>query len=92
MGVPVVTHAGEIIMGRLSASLMHRLGLSEFVCENTEDYVEIALSRASAIESLSKIRESIRGTSIKSIFNGARYMAELEEKLCELWRDYYQTK
>lgn len=92
MGVPVVTHAGENIMGRLSASLMHRLGLSEFVCENTEDYVEIALSRASAIESLSRIRESIRGTSIKSIFNGARYMAELEEKLCELWRDYYQTK
>ena len=42
MGVPIVTLAGEVFMGRLTGSLPHRLGLNNCVASSGEDYVTAA--------------------------------------------------
>ena len=42
MGVPIVTLAGEVFMGRLTGSLLHRLGLNNCVTSSGEDYVTAA--------------------------------------------------
>ena len=39
MGVPIVTLAGKVFMGRLTGSLLHRLGLNNCVTSSGEDYV-----------------------------------------------------
>jgi len=39
MEVPIVTLAGEVFMGRLTGSLLHRLGLNNCVTSSGEDYV-----------------------------------------------------
>lgn len=91
MGVPVVTCAGDTLMGRLSASLMHRLGLPDYVCDTPDDYVETVLNRASEMEHLPTLRGSLRNTAAQTIFNGPRYVAELEEAVQDLWRSAPQN-
>ena len=91
MGVPVITYAGENFMGRLSASLMHRIGLSDHVCDTREDYIETALNLAANKKSLATLRVSLRNTAEQTIYNGARYVAELEGVVEDLWRSYSEN-
>ena len=42
MGVPIVTLAGKVFMGRLTGSLLHRLSLNNCVTSSGEDYVTAA--------------------------------------------------
>ena len=91
MGVPVVTYAGDTLMGRLSASLMQRLGLPDYVCDTPDKYVETVLDRSSDLEHLSAVREALRGMATETIFNGRQYVAELEEAVHDLWRLASQT-
>ena len=78
-GRPVVTCAGDTLMGRLSASLMHRLGLPDYVCDTPDKYVETVLDRSNDVEHLSAVRGALRGMAKETIFNGRQYVAELEE-------------
>ena len=91
MGVPVVTYAGDTLMGRLSASLMHRLGLPDYVCDTPDKYVETVLDRSSDLEHLSAVREALRGMAKETVFNGRQYVSELEEAVHDLWRSTSQT-
>ena len=91
MGVPVVTCAGDTLMGRLSASLMHRLGLPDYVCDTPDKYVETVLDRSNDVEHLSAVRGALRGMAKETIFNGRQYVAELEEAVQSLWRSASQT-
>ena len=91
MGVPVVTYAGDTLMGRLSASLMHRLGLPDFICETPEDYVETVLDRSNDLEYLSTLRGSLRNRAAETIFDGAQYVRELEKAIQDLWEPASQT-
>ena len=42
-GLPVVTHAGRFMRGRLAAGILARIGLDELVARSTEEYVTLAL-------------------------------------------------
>ncbi len=88
MGVPVVTLAGHSLMGRLSASLMHRLGHPEFVRATPEDYVAAAVRLAGDPDKLGELRGGLRQTAQETIFDGWRFVSELEDALRALWRDY----
>ena len=46
MGVPVVSLQGEGMVGRLSASLLHHAGFSQWIAESIEEYVDIAQNLA----------------------------------------------
>jgi len=88
MGVPILTLAGNSLMGRLTASLMHRLDHSEFVCETPEEYVAKARILAGDLDALNSIRENLRQNAHDTIFDGAQYVRELENALRTLWQDY----
>jgi len=45
MGVPTLTLAGQGLLGRQGASLMHSAGLSDWVTENLRDYQSKAIER-----------------------------------------------
>jgi protein O-GlcNAc transferase len=42
-GLPVVTHAGRFMRGRLAAGILARMGLDELVARSTEEYVTLAV-------------------------------------------------
>lgn len=61
MGVPLVTLAGETLVGRQSASLLSNLGKSEWIAESPRRYIEIALSLAATPADLLELRRGLRG-------------------------------
>ena len=60
-GVPVLTFRGDRWAARQSTSILRAAGLSEFVAENLDDYVERAVALAQAPDAPRRLAELRRG-------------------------------
>ena len=60
MGVPVISLLGDRHAGRVGASILTQVGLSEFVAGSEQDYLEKACALARNDGLLAKLREQIR--------------------------------
>ena len=88
MGVPVLTIAGSKIMERVSGSLMHQLGLENWVLNTKDQYISTAEIMANDIISLSTLRRNLRVKAQATIFNAKKYTLELENAIEVAWSDY----
>jgi predicted O-linked N-acetylglucosamine transferase (SPINDLY family) len=89
MGVPVVTLSGTTFCSRHSTSHLANVGLERLVSDSPERYVEIACSLAADVESLARLRTSLRQRLGASALCDAKgYSRVLEEKLRDLWRGW----
>jgi len=86
MGVPVVTMAGERHASRVSASLLWRLGLPDWVASSWEEYVQIAVERARSLPSLAALRERLRPhMAVSSVVNGKTVTRDIEAGYRIMW-------
>jgi len=60
MGVPVISLAGERFIERLSASLLHAVGLDDLVAEDVEGYIDRAVELAADQPRRQALRASLR--------------------------------
>jgi predicted O-linked N-acetylglucosamine transferase (SPINDLY family) len=60
MGVPVVTLRGDRHAGRVGASLLSQIGLTDLIANSVEEYVEIALALAGNPGRLDDLRGALR--------------------------------
>lgn len=60
MGVPVVTFPGRTFAGRHAASHLHHAGLSAFVADGPEAYVELAVAWSRRLAELAALRTGLR--------------------------------
>jgi predicted O-linked N-acetylglucosamine transferase (SPINDLY family) len=60
MGVPFITLAGRPSVGRLGACILEGVGHGEWIAETEDDYVERAVSLASNLPQLEKLRAGLR--------------------------------
>ena len=60
MGVPVVTLRGDRYAGRVSASLLSQIDLTDLIANSVEEYLEIALTLARKPERLDELRRTLR--------------------------------
>jgi predicted O-linked N-acetylglucosamine transferase (SPINDLY family) len=89
MGVPVLTLAGRCHAGRVGASLLGRVGLSEWVAKDGADYVEKAVSWAANKAGLANLRAGLRERLKASpLMDGRRLARNLETAYREAWRVY----
>ncbi len=78
-GLPVLTRAGESFVSRVAASLLNAVGLPELVAGSLSEYEELAVSLASDVERLGRMREALaRNRSTTALFDTARYVKDLE--------------
>jgi protein O-GlcNAc transferase len=54
MGVPVVTWAGKTVSSRWAATSLAPWGLTDFIADSPESYIELAVAKAADLESLSR--------------------------------------
>ncbi|MCX7175880.1 MAG: tetratricopeptide repeat protein [Proteobacteria bacterium] len=89
MGVPLVALRGQTIPGRASASILTTLGLTDWIAESPEQYVELAVQKARHISDLAALRTQLRGIFTSSIVGDSQaYVKAVEQEYRQLWREW----
>ncbi|MGY9000223.1 MAG: O-linked N-acetylglucosamine transferase, SPINDLY family protein [Rhodospirillales bacterium] len=88
MGIPVLTLAGTMFMGRVTGSLLHRLDLKQWVTNSRAEYFRTAITLARDIASLSVLRKQLRGRARRTIFDAEAHTLELETAFSDVWQKY----
>jgi FkbM family methyltransferase len=92
MGVPVVTLQGDRHTGRVGASLLTRVGLTDFIAGSCERYVEIACALAGDPDRRSELRQSLRPRMASSPLCDSRAFArKMEETFRRMWRQWCEA-
>ncbi len=93
MGVPVVTQLWPTMPGRVSASIMTALGLTDWIAGTSEEYVDLAVRKAADLQSLSKLRQQLRGIFTSSIIGDQdAYVRAVEQEYRTLWREWCKKR
>jgi len=89
MGVPVVTLRCPTVAGRLSASILSTLGLTDWISESPEQYIEIAKQKAKNLTALADLRQQLRTILTTSIIgDNNAYVRAVEKEYRQLWREW----
>lgn len=88
MGVPVITLAGRHPMSRFGASLMSRVGLPEFICQNEDQYLACALKLAQNLPDLNRVRQSLRQRMSGANWEPANITHHLETAYRNMWQKW----
>jgi len=89
MGVPVVAKLGSCNSARVGGAILKSLGLDDWVGDDDDSYIAIALQKAANPSELQSVRRGMRARIAQSASgNSAIYTAKVEEAYRTLWRDY----
>jgi predicted O-linked N-acetylglucosamine transferase (SPINDLY family) len=86
MGVPVVTMPGDRHSGRVGASIMHHVGLTEFVADSVEQYIQLAQALAANRQRLAELRAGLRQQMQDSeLMDRKLFTRTLEDTYRQIW-------
>ncbi len=89
MGVPVLTLPGRSHASRVSASLLHRVGLDTWAAADEDAFLSIGLRVAQNPGILSSLRGQLRGRFLESPLNDGPGLArDIERAYREMWRSF----
>jgi predicted O-linked N-acetylglucosamine transferase (SPINDLY family) len=89
MGVPVVSRAGKMAVGRGGLSILSNLGLPELVADSEEMYVRLAIELAQDLPRLSKLRSTLRQRMEQSpLMDAPRFARNVETAYRRMWRTW----
>lgn len=89
MGVPVVTLLGSHHVARVTASLLHRIGLDDLVAHSPDAYLDIAAGLAADLDRLETLRQTLR-TRMKAspLCDPYRFASQVEAAYRRMWQDW----
>jgi protein O-GlcNAc transferase len=86
MGVPVVTLRGDRHAGRVGASLLTQIGLTDLIADSVEAYVEMAVALAGDSARLADLRHSLRPRmAASSLCDAAGFARKVEDAYRTMW-------
>lgn len=93
MGVPVLTRKGRRFVSHNGETIAHNAGLSGWVAEDENDYVQKAVRFSSDLPALAKLRAKLRAQVLASpLFDARRFARNFETALFEIWEDYKEGR
>ena len=93
MGVPVVTLRGNRHSARVGASLLGQIGLTGWIADSTEGYVDIALALAADSETLVVLRRSLRQrVAASSLCDGDGFARKMEDAYRTIWQRWCRAQ
>jgi len=91
--VPVVTLVGQQHMSRVGLSILTRLGLEFFAASTPDEYVAKATALAAKVDSLAKIRASMRMRMATSpLCNRDRFAENIEQAYRQMWQRWCRRR
>lgn len=89
MGVPVVAKLGNSLPSRAAGSILTALGLSDWVTDSDEGYIEIAVGHAADIGALDRLRRDLPGQiDSAAAGNPVPYARAVDEAYRAMWKRY----
>ena len=89
MGVPVVTLRGDRHAGRVGASLLTQIGLTDLIANSVEEYLEIAVALARNPERLSDLRRVLRPRMAASpLCDAPAFARKMESAFRTMWQHW----
>jgi protein O-GlcNAc transferase len=86
MGVPVVTLRGDRHAGRVGASLLTQIGVTDLIADSIEAYVEMAVALAGDPTRLADLRRSLRPRmAASSLCDTAGFGRKVEDAYRTMW-------
>ena len=87
MGVPVVTLLGNRHAGRVGASLMTQIGLTDWIARSEEEYLDIATMLAEDPAKLIQMRKALRPRLLaSSLCDGRAFAHKFEAAYRNMWK------
>ena len=92
MGVSVITFVGDRHASRVGLSLLSAAGLTNFIADSRQSYINIVKKQAEDIKQPADLREGLRNIIQNSILCDAQSFAMKMEKVYrDIWRQYCLT-
>ena len=92
MGVPVITLKGHRHAGRVGASLLTKIGLTDLIANSIEEYVEIAVALAGNSGRLDDLRRALRPRMAASpMCDEGAFACKMEAAFRSMWQHWCAT-
>jgi len=89
MGVPVITLLGDRHVGRVGASILTNVGLKDFIVQDINRYIKVAVEMAANTNYLKKLRANLRVRMQSSpLCNGISFAGDVESSYLNIWNEY----
>lgn len=89
MGVPLVAIKGNHVVAHMGESILHGMGMSEWIADDENAYVELAARMAADLPALAATRATLRQRLLASpLCDAPRFARNLESTLRGIWRDW----
>ncbi len=89
MGVPMVSLCWPTTSGRVSASILTALGLTDWIARTEQEYEQLAIKKAMDLQSLSALRCELRNIfNLSVIGDQLAYTRSVEREYRSLWREW----
>jgi protein O-GlcNAc transferase len=89
MGVPVITLAGQTVVGRAGVSQLTNLRLTDLIARTPADYVRIATELAADRPRLAELRATLRERMRNSpLMDAPRFARDIEAAYRDMWRKW----
>jgi protein O-GlcNAc transferase len=92
MGVPVVVQTGHSFVARMGASFMCAAGLSDWVANDDEGYVQVAVKMAKNRQALLTLKQGLRSRlQSQPAWDIDQYTQDFDAALRKMWAHYLST-
>ncbi len=89
MGVPFITKKGDRFYSHNGETILHNIGLPEWIAVDEDDYVRKLIEVSQDIDALSKLRKGLRAQILRSpLFDADRFARNFEKAMFEMWERY----
>jgi protein O-GlcNAc transferase len=87
MGVPVLVRAGDRYVAHMGESILHNVGLPEWIAPDEMAYPDLAAKMAADLPALAALRADLRQRMLASpLFDAPRFGRNLEDAIRGMWR------
>lgn len=89
MGVPVLSMRGERFISHQGETILHNVGLPEWIAADADDYVAKAVAFAGDTQALATLRAGLRGRLLASpLCDAPRFARNFEHAMRGMWQQW----